>query len=1144
METVEDVASSAHTSQHRHAGKKKTPTKISSSASPALLDEKSDGGVGTIKVDEDDGDDYFGGDADLSDGSSHDDGYPSTAEKRRKSKKGGKKASKKSGQAGAAPSPPLVAAPDGDRGGQLPSSSSPTHVAKSGAKNDEQLQSLLKRIFRDPLETNRDTMLISYPAYLSADELANLWLSEFDATLEEYEATPIEERRPTKLTVPQRLVRFIDSWVTRYPPVDLSAEAANRIIAAIQRDPLTPEEIVTRVRTISSAVVSSSARGAAANLAAGAGGSSSAPAAMRISSSQLPTPASSSSNPALLAASIGSAASDIAARAASLVHRDDIPASSFWRRPPAELLPLVGQLARALSLIAWTLYSRLQVIEFVELRWQSAPLSCPNVGAVVLRFQSLSYLVPSVVLQGSTVSDSAQYVEFFIALAVELLAIRDFDSAYALYCGLSMVSVVRLRTVWKRVAPTSTARLDSLGKQLGHRQNARAYRALLDDNEGKPLVPQFNLFLRDLIVLYEGNPCFYTSGLVNFDRLLLLSDLVQRFLRHRRWSYPMEGTSVDIVEQCLSLPSIQDDDRLYSLSLRLEPSLAPARSSLAASSEMLDDQSQSDRRSVSGSALGASSTSLSTASPDGDLLKPARRCVKAFWGHMSLSLDADTIFRSHGTRFAVVPRDVLMGPSTIAAVAQSNRWPATLAETVLRDIGHFFGWSRARALAAHERFAELPFADRVLALLIDAEALGMGPLPVVLSASSLQPEQSSLRVAIELGAAPSPYLEGYLCGVLSSVAASPALSVTKIPLAASCLPHSISSNSLTVLQSPSSTSPRSLATANFCGFLLVVADRAFSRVSATEAASAVGVGSMDGMTESPEPFRRDTDSALRLRWRALKGACQARGSKWPLDDAGKPTSDTEIAVLRAIFGTSKPPAKLRRETTGHWGRDTSPLLLVPLTAVFGPSLAALRQWVLSEGQMREEADQYFVSLWSCFGELFGLGLARLIRDRAAPALLENLALPGEVLRACGLGSARASATVPLGGPPKKQKLEIVLQHSAEADAHIDYLKQSRCWDSPDAKRGISFCSCLFYFGAYAALLNSLLESPVLVMEVECRAVHHGRCFAVCGHTEVLKPLYGGKGDGSSSTASSSTRGAAFGVGVVVERPMANLIFKK
>jgi len=70
------------------------------------------------------------------------------------------------------------------------------------------------------------------------------------------------------------------------------------------------------------------------------------------------------------------------------------------------------------------------------------------------------------------------------------------------------------------------AEYDSLSKLMDPSRNMKTYRTHLL-NATPPLVPFFPIVIKDLFFIHECNPSKTPSGLVNFDKLRLLTSIIR-----------------------------------------------------------------------------------------------------------------------------------------------------------------------------------------------------------------------------------------------------------------------------------------------------------------------------------------------------------------------------------------------------------------------------------------------------------------------------------------------------------------------------------------------------------------------------------------------------------------------------------------
>ena len=103
---------------------------------------------------------------------------------------------------------------------------------------------------------------------------------------------------------------------------------------------------------------------------------------------------------------------------------------------------------------------------------------------------------------------------------------NNYNSLFAILSGLSNVAVSRMQNTWRKVPSKMVSEYEDLSKLMDPSRNMKSYRQHLL-NATPPLVPFFPIVIKDLFFIHECNSSKTSSGLINFDKLRLLSSIIR-----------------------------------------------------------------------------------------------------------------------------------------------------------------------------------------------------------------------------------------------------------------------------------------------------------------------------------------------------------------------------------------------------------------------------------------------------------------------------------------------------------------------------------------------------------------------------------------------------------------------------------------
>src|SRR3989338_4751682 len=167
----------------------------------------------------------------------------------------------------------------------------------------------------------------------------------------------------------------------------------------------------------------------------------------------------------------------------------------------------------------------------------------------------------------SSVKQRSSLVKYFISVAKKCTKkLNNFNTMLEITAGLNMAPVRRLKKTWLAIPSKSTVDLEELERLMDHRQNYKTYRETIK-NAPRPCLPYFGIFLRDITFIDVGNEPLLPNGFVNFDRMSLISTLVQDF---QSFQVPYPLIPVDFIQNSLANLLIFNEEILLKHSLLLE----------------------------------------------------------------------------------------------------------------------------------------------------------------------------------------------------------------------------------------------------------------------------------------------------------------------------------------------------------------------------------------------------------------------------------------------------------------------------------------------------------------------------------------------------------------------------------------------
>ncbi|KNC55228.1 uncharacterized protein AMSG_10857 [Thecamonas trahens ATCC 50062] len=272
-------------------------------------------------------------------------------------------------------------------------------------------------------------------------------------------------------------------------------------------------------------------------------------------------------------------------KAASIAHARPSPGSAPVPRLVGGPMSLVTvdatEVARQLTLVESHLYRRVTAEQLVGLGWTKADKDrrSPDVMRVFDHFNRVGAWVQASILEPVRASGRAERVEKFIAIARELRELNNLNGVLEIYGGLTSHAVKRLSHTWKKVSPEALAELESMRELGSAKASHKAYREALARCGGQACVPFLGVFLRDLVLVHEGNETMVdgnaeSGGMVqvNVRKCAMTSETVLSILGWQEYLYPF--VAVPEVRRLWEDSTLMTEDELFALSLCVEPRLS------------------------------------------------------------------------------------------------------------------------------------------------------------------------------------------------------------------------------------------------------------------------------------------------------------------------------------------------------------------------------------------------------------------------------------------------------------------------------------------------------------------------------------------------------------------------------------------
>ncbi|KAG7896506.1 hypothetical protein KL908_001020 [Ogataea polymorpha] len=240
------------------------------------------------------------------------------------------------------------------------------------------------------------------------------------------------------------------------------------------------------------------------------------------------------------------------------------------------------EFARQITLIQFELFNKIDKFDLLARSYRFSrifkhpePVGSKSIGNFVRNCNVITHFVIYMILRQRDIQARAENIKYFIIVADKLLRLRNYSSMTAIISGLSSTSISRLKKTWVLVPKHLVANFEKMDQLMSIGKNYSEYRSILKvvNEDPEPCLPFLGMYLSDLRFLTDGNSDYLHNNrnLVNFGKRLSIYRTIQEVIKFNSKAYHFEKIDelwsyfYDMWEQ------LPDDDKLYNISLKLEP---------------------------------------------------------------------------------------------------------------------------------------------------------------------------------------------------------------------------------------------------------------------------------------------------------------------------------------------------------------------------------------------------------------------------------------------------------------------------------------------------------------------------------------------------------------------------------------------
>eukprot|EP00794_Sanderia_malayensis_P009753 gene9753-10750_t len=215
------------------------------------------------------------------------------------------------------------------------------------------------------------------------------------------------------------------------------------------------------------------------------------------------------------------------------------------------------ELAEQLTYINHSLLAMIPAREFLNASWMKddKDIKTPNILRVINNFNFTSRLVSSDILSKQSASLRASAIERWAVVSDVCRCMHNFNGLLAIISAFTGSAVYRLKKTWEKVSKQTKILLEKLQSIVSAEGRFRNMREALRSCD-PPCIPYLGFYLTDLAFIEEGTPNFNDSGLVNFSKMRMISNVIQEIRSYQQTQYKIKpdekvnsllGDKIDLV---------------------------------------------------------------------------------------------------------------------------------------------------------------------------------------------------------------------------------------------------------------------------------------------------------------------------------------------------------------------------------------------------------------------------------------------------------------------------------------------------------------------------------------------------------------------------------------------------------------------
>ncbi len=229
------------------------------------------------------------------------------------------------------------------------------------------------------------------------------------------------------------------------------------------------------------------------------------------------------------------------------------------------------EFARQMTLKDWERFHAIKPRECLNCNWShktKKEILAPNILAMINQFNVVTNWVQYTLVSEPSLEKRVKSYNKMLKIMEFLRDLNNFNSLFAIYCGLTANPVHRLKKTKEFIKDKANKKFLEYKELFKGDKNSRNLRTVLSTC-GTPCIPHLGIFLTDLTFTEDGNPD-KIDGMINFDKRMKLAERIRWIKQYQQEGYQL--AKVDVVHAYMDKNfKVHDADELWQMSRKNEP---------------------------------------------------------------------------------------------------------------------------------------------------------------------------------------------------------------------------------------------------------------------------------------------------------------------------------------------------------------------------------------------------------------------------------------------------------------------------------------------------------------------------------------------------------------------------------------------